>query len=220
MDEHDKHDASPGSEDPEVLEGEILVRGFPYEDYSHGDGRTGPRTQQGGYGYRHKGKGHFGPRSYDEDLVKQVIAYRVSHPRDTLQDIADTFGLSRETVRRWTKETKDARSARVDVVGLRIEAAQHVETARDEAWRVYQTAATRRDVGAMRTALDALRTIGGLTGTQAQLLGLNMPVKVDVQVTELTQAEVELQELVREAQARTAAQEATVVAEASGDGTL
>jgi hypothetical protein len=48
-----------------------------------------------------------------------------------------------------------------------------------------------------------------------RLLGLDMPVKVDATVTETTQVDIELAELVREAKAKNAAEEAAIKGEAS-----
>src|SRR5439155_26679694 len=47
-----------------------------------------------------------------------------------------------------------------------------------------------------------------------RLLGLDMPVKVDATITETTQQDLELAELVREAQAKNAAEEAAIKGEA------
>jgi hypothetical protein len=51
-------------------------------------------------------------------------------------------------------------------------------------------------------------------------MGAIAPVRVDVQVTELTAAEQELQEMINEAKAKTAADEAAVIQAASEDPDL
>lgn len=217
------NDTEPPADEPtEVLEGEVMIyRQYPGNDYASDDGRRGPRVQGENVGWGHKGGGKkFGPRSYDESLVREVINYRLTHPYASWVEIGRTFGLSDTTVRGWCIDKTSERAKKVDVVALRTEAAQHLEAARDEAWNVFTAAVERSDARMLRTALEALRTVGMMTGDHARLMGLNMPVKVDVQVTEITEAERELQELIREAQARAAAAEADVIAQASADPDL
>lgn len=207
----EQHDDEPG----EVLEGEVVVyRDYPGAGYSSGDGRTGPRTRTGGKG--------FGPRSYDQSLVAEVIAYTITHPHDTLKQIGEKYGVSIETVRRWTREDVSKRSSVVDTPKLRAEAAIGLEAATAEAWKLYDAATGRsaRDARMIRTALEALRTVDQLTSARAKLMGLNMPVKIDVALTQLTEAEIALQEMINEAAARASASEADVIAQASDDPDL
>jgi hypothetical protein len=242
-DEHDEHGHDP-YEPPErdaprqALEGEIVVyRPYPGSGYSTSDGRRGPRTEGPDIGYGHKTGGagfgpgeKFGPRSYDQGLVREVIAYTVAHPHEGIRKIAARFGVSQETVRRWTRADLDKRSSAVDTPQLRAEAAIHLEGVRAEAWAIYQALKDAMHVGEeghglphpayLKALQDTLTRVESVTGTHAKLMGLNMPVKVDVQLTELTEAERELQEMVREAQARAAAAEAAVIAEASEDPEL
>jgi len=213
---------APDYDDGQALEGEIVVRRhYPGAGYSHSDGWTGPRIQdddhEDGRG-RTRGHKRFGPRSYDESLVKEVIAYTVSHPHAPLREIGERFGLSIETVRRWTREDVDKRSGVVNTPVLRAEAAIELEAAAAEAWKQYDK--VKASFRATRTALEALRTVESLVGARSKLMGLNMPVKVDVQLTQLTQEEMELQEMVNEAAARAAASEADIIATASDDPEL
>lgn len=151
----------------------------------------------------------------DEDLVRAVIDARVQGR--TLMDIGQQYGISHETVRRWCGEAIKGRRAEVDVVGLRVEAAMHLETARREAWALYRAAKAAQNGGIMK---DSLTQVGQHTMAHARLMGLLMPTRVDVQVTELSQAEIELQEMLREAQAKAAAAEAEVIRAASEDPDL
>lgn len=206
MDEQDEHG--------QAIEGEVVVyRDYPGASYSDGDGRNGPRT---------KGHQRFGPRSYDESLVAEVIAYTVTHPHDTLKEIGQKFGVSIETVRRWTREDVSKRSSAVDTPKLRAEAAIGLEAATAEAWKLYDTAVGRssRDARMIRTAVEVLRAIDTLTGSRAKLMGLNMPVKIDVAVTQLSAEEIALQEMINEAAARASASEADIIAQASDDPDL
>lgn len=151
----------------------------------------------------------------DEDLVRAVIDARVKG--GTLRDIADAYGISHETVRKWCGEAIKSRRAEIDVVGLRVEAAMHLEAARREAWKLH---AAGEAAQMPKVMLDSLTQVGQHTMAHARLMGLLMPTKVDVQVTELSQAELELQEMLREAQAKAAAAEAEVIRAASEDPDL
>jgi len=243
----------------QALEGEIVVyRQYPGRDYSYGDrGRARPRNAGPDIGYGHHdehgnprqgdrseqprdrfGPGEkFGPRSYDEGLVREVVAYTVTHPQEGLRKIGARFGISVDTVRRWTRADVDKRSSAVDTPKLRAEAAIHLEAERTEAWKIFQALKDalriipdgpedERDEASLphpaylKALMDALGRVESATSVHSKLMGLNMPVKVDVQLTALTDAERELQEMINEAKARTAAMEAAVIAEASEDPEL
>lgn len=236
-DPNDPFNQPPDYDGPRrAIEGEIVVyRPYPGSGYSSNDGRTGPRTHGPDVGYGHRAEDYddegqprdprgrtFGPRSYDEGLVEEVIAYRVTHPHEGARTVGARFGISRSTVERWTRDDIDRRSSIVDTARKRAEAAIQLEAAQAEAWKLYDAATGRspKDARMLRTALEALRTVDMIAGSHAKLLGLNMPVKVDVQVTELTEAERELQEMINEAAARAATLEADVIAQASEDPDL
>ena len=238
-DPNDPFNLPPDYDGPRrALEGEIVVyRPYPGSGYSANDGRTGPRTRgpDVGYGHRHRAEDYdeegqprdprgrtFGPRSYDEALVAEVIHYTITHPHEGSRTIGARFGISRSTVERWTRADVDKRSSVVDTARKRAEAAIQLEAAMAEAWKLYDAATGRapKDARMIRTALESLRTVEMLSNSHARLLGLNMPVKVDVQVTELTEAERELQEMINEAAAKTARLEADVIAQASDDPDL
>lgn len=244
----------------QALEGEIVVyRPYPGSSYSYGDTRRqrqrpynpGPDIGHGHHDEhgnprrgddserpkdRYRRGEPFGPRSYDESLVRQVVAYRIAHPHVGDRKIGARFGVSHETVRKWTREDVDKRSAIVDTPKIRAEAAIHLEGARAEAWEIYQALKDRlgldersaEEGGApdlphpnyLKLLDTFLGRIEQITGTHAKLMGTNMPVKVDVQLTALTEAEKELQTMIDEARARTAAMEAAVIAEASADPDL
>jgi AraC-like DNA-binding protein len=161
----------------------------------------------------------FGNRSnynvfVDEDIVREVVALRTVH-NWTLRKIAEKYGMSPETVRRWCGEsTRDRRAKDVDIVGIRLEAAAHLEEARHQAWRIHDEAAGHK------AQLDALGKVNELTSAHARLMGLNAPVRVDLQVSELTEAERELQEMINEAKASEATREAEVIRAASEDPDL
>jgi hypothetical protein len=193
-----------GEQDGKALEGEVVY----VPTRSGGD----PGSSRWGKQER------FGNRSnynvfVDEDLVREVVNKRIQGW--TLRRLAETYGIAPETARRWSGEAVKARRQEgLDVVALRAEAAAHLEAARMEAWKIYGDAALQK------TQLDALGKVETLTSAHARLMGLNAPVRVDLQVTELTAAEQELQEMINEAKARTAADEAAVIQAASEDPDL
>jgi hypothetical protein len=166
--------------------------------------------------HRHYRRNSSGQRDYDEQFIREVIAYRIMNKRKGLRFVADKFGVSVESVRRWTQAEVDRR-AFADVPKLRAEASMMLHTAMEEAWGIYQAAVI---TGSGKLALDALTRLESLVGTDAKLMGLNLPVKVDVNVTEVTEAERELQEIINEAKAKEAAREADVIARASEDPDL
>jgi hypothetical protein len=163
--------------------------------------------------YRRNSKGQ---RDYDEEFIREVIEYSIANPREGLRKRADRFGVSTESIRRWT-QAEVARRQAADVAKLRAEASMQLHAARNEAWGIVGDARAQHR---LRYALDGLALVNHLTTTDAKLMGLNMPVRLDVQVTELTEAERELQEIVREAQAKAAADEARVIAQADADPDL
>lgn len=193
-----------GEQDGKALEGEVVYvpkrsGGAP------GSSRWGGREQ---FGDR---------RSYntfvDDDTVREILDKRIQGW--TLRKISERYGIAPSTVSRWCGESVQTTKRKADdILALRIEAAQHLEAARRAAWAIYEGAPLHK------TQLDALGKVETLTGAHARLMGLNAPVRVDLQVTELTAAEQELQEMINEAKAKTAADEAAVIQAASEDPDL
>lgn len=66
-------------------------------------------------------------------------------------------------------------------------------------------------------ALKAVDRIDRLVGRRAALLGLNAPVELNVMAHEKTQADLELEELLREAHARNKITHEQIVAQVTGD---
>ncbi len=189
-----------------------------------GDGRQWEPEWVDEHGVIHRGE-IVGPRHkraaggqpiIDEDLIRAVIDARIKGIY-SLREIAEAYGVSHETVRKWCGEAANSRRADVDIVGMRVEAAQHLEAARREAWNLHRMGQAAQHGGLMR---DALTQVNQLTSTHAKLMGLNMPVKVDVAVTELSAAEQELQEMINEARAKAANDEQAVIDAADADPDL
>lgn len=183
-------------ENPEVFEGEIVW----------GDGR---RDSDSGRSRR----GRYNP-DVTEDDIRGVIADRVRGM--TLREVADKWSCSVETVRRWCNEDKKKRAS-AEAPKLRAEAAQQLEVVRDSAWEMYRAAQLR---GMPKTMNDALTRVESATMAKAKLEGAILPVRIDLQVTELSAAEQELQEMINEAQAKAVVDEQAVIDAASADPDL
>jgi hypothetical protein len=196
MGEHDQHDPGP------VLEGEIVFRPLDEEGRRHGGGSRRGRPRNA--------------RAYDEDFVDEVIRERLVKGR-TLRDVADEYDISMETVRRWTGEqakATEAAAAMPDVVAIRNRLALELGTIGREAWKIHAEALDNK------TKLDALGRVESTVRARAILHGANAPVRHDVTVTAVSEAERELQEMINEAKAKQHADEQAVIDAASNDPDL
>lgn len=159
-------------------------------------------------------------KAYPEPVVQAVIDERTLNPYATLQQIADKFDVSTETVRVWCGEAKASRErARVDVQALRNERAEELEVALRQMWALYSAckAASPPNLDGM---VDAMNQIRQFTSIYARLMGLNAPIKIDVEATILTEAERELREMLDEAKAKAWATEQDTIKAASEDPDL
>jgi hypothetical protein len=190
----------------EVLAGEVVPAG-PHrwksgEQPNNSNGKTGGKNNRGQNPYA------------DEDKVKQVIADRISGM--SLKAVGERYGVSDQTVANWTGEDRRNRT-RVEAAEARAEASQQLDVARDKAWELYRLGILTHNTKLMR---DALGLVESVTNNKARLEGAIMPVRVDMHVTAVTEAEQELQEMLNEARAKTAAEEADVIRAASEDPDL
>lgn len=150
----------------------------------------------------------------DEDMLRSAIDDRVSGM--TLRAVGEKYGVSLQTVANWCGEDRRNRT-RAEAATCRAEASQHLDTARRKAWELYRLGQLAHQPKMM---FDALIRIESITNSKAKLEGAIMPVRVDMQVTAVTQAEQELQDMINEAKAGAAAAEAAVIAAASADPDL
>lgn len=150
----------------------------------------------------------------DEDVLASAIADRVSGM--TLRAVGEKYGVAIQTVANWCGEDKRNRT-RTEAADCRAEASQQLDVARRKAWELYRLGQLTRQSKLM---FDALLRVESITNSKARLEGAIMPVRVDLQVNEVSAAERELQEMINEAKARTAADEAAVIAQASADPDL
>lgn len=199
MGDEQQHDPDP--RDTEVIVGEIMIAGrLNEEGRRHGgdDKRGRPR----------------GARLFDEDFIKEVVTERVIKGR-ALTDVAAEYGISHETVRRWSGDAQAARNVtKPDVIAIRAGLAAELETVGREAWKIHKGALDNK------TRLEALGRVESTIRARAILEGANAPVRHDVSVTAVTEAEKELQEMIMEARAREAVNEQAVIDAASADPDL
>lgn len=181
----------------EALEGEIVLP--PREP---GRGRS-----------QHQRAGNQYGQIMDEDLVRNVIEARVIKGW-TLQQCADTFQVSVETVRRWANQDAKKNTTVANVLLVRAEIAASLALVAKEAWRIHG------ETGDRKLQLDALARVESVDRTRALLLGANAPVRHDVTLATVTEAERELQEMINEAKATEAAREAEAIRAASEDPDL
>jgi transposase len=188
-----------GDSSDEVISGEIV---FPDR------GRAGGTGEYTRHGSRRR-------TSYaDEDTIAAVIADRAKGMG--LRAVAAKWRCSPETVRRWCGEDIEAHKL-ADVDKVRAEVAQQLATVRREAWAMFEAG---KDLGRADIMKDALTRVESSAMATAKLTGAIRPVKIDVMHTAVTEAERELQEMINEARARTAAEEAAVIASANADPDL
>lgn len=199
----------------DVISGDIVPAGEGPQgpdDGEYGHNRNG-RSQEGQQRWENQQKRGHRTRA-SEDQVAGVIADRVRGM--PLKAVAQKWDISPETVRLWCGENLTSRLT-TDVDKLRAEAAQQLDVVRREAWGMYEAGKT---VGQPRTMDNALSRVESATMSKAKLEGAIRPVRVDVQVTAVTEAEKELQEMINEAKAKAAAEEQAVIDAASADPDL
>lgn len=193
-----------------AIEGEIVAG--PWEWNKPYGGGEAPDPERPGRGY---GTGP-GRRfiDLDEDDIRGIVAERLQGA--TLRALAAKHKVSPQTIRNWT-EGHVAGLQPTDIVKARNHHAAHFEAVRDAAWELYRAGKLARDP---RVMLDAMTQVRFATESITKLRGLNAPVKVDVEVVALTEAEKELREMLNEAAAKQAAEEAAVIKAAESDPDL
>lgn len=156
---------------------------------------------------------------------EQRLCYELRLRGLSIRQIADETGMSpatvhrrieceiRETVQPLAEEVRAMELDRLDrlqQVALAVMGADHPLVSEGRVVRVEQEDGTKvalQDHGPVLAAMDRFLKI---QDRRAKLLGLDAAVKVDATVTETTQEDLELAEMVREAQAKAAAAEAAL----------
>lgn len=183
-----------------ALEGEIVLVGYEY---------TSERTQQD---RARKGR----QRILDDDTVTEIIRERLVKRR-TLRDIASEYGISTQTVLRYANEFRHAAPPSPNVVKTRELLDDEFEVIATEGWKLYRMA---KDSSNLKDALKALSQLESILRARALLHGANAPVRHDLTVAVVTDAERELQEMIAEAKAKESNREQAVIDAASQDETL
>jgi hypothetical protein len=140
------------------------------------------------------------------NLSKSTVARRITcEIKETVQPLADE-------VRALELDRLD----QLQQVALGVMGADHPLVSEGRVVRIEQEDGTKvplQDHGPVLAAMDRFLKI---QDRRAKLLGLDAPTRVDATVTETTQADLELAEMVREAQAKAAAAEAALKENADG----
>jgi hypothetical protein len=176
-------------DDPVILEGTAIegpvevYRGIP-ED-ARGDGE-----EEGPF---------FGRKTFridiDEDTIAEIIRER--HRGARIRDLAEKHRVSKDTIIKWCGESIDrVKSSTAKAVEARARIASELQTVRAESWRIFEES---DHLGIKR---DMLARIESTLINEATLIGAKAPtvLKAEVEVTELTQADLELREMIRAAQ--------------------
>lgn len=148
----------------------------------------------------------------DFDLVEAVIRERIKGR--TLKSVSEQYSVSIETVRRWTHGAINTNIGKqAEVAKRRSKIALEFDALRHEAWRMFE----EHDHAGVRR--DALARIESCLRALAVLEGLNAPtaIKAEVQVTEVTQEDLAIQDMISQAKAQTAAKISAVEAEFRAD---
>lgn len=144
----------------------------------------------------HEDRRRDAPR-YDEETIAEAIrAVVAGFP---LSQVAERVGCAKVTVWRWyTGAIKDREIANNPsaVSNARAKIALELETAREEAWKII------RNYPGTKIALEALVQINNLIRNQAVLQGLNAPTVVHVDTPAANETDLELQEMITEARAK------------------
>lgn len=119
----------------------------------------------------------------------------------SVEDICSSMNLPRGTVYRWLKEIGESRVS---------ESAQELlstELARIDHWQSQLELQLEEQIEKGRNAARTVEVLSKLSERRAKLLGLDAALKVEAQVHEVTQQDLELAELIRNAEAAAALEE-------------
>lgn len=155
-------------------------------------------------------------RILDADLIKEVVRERLIKQRSQVS-IAEEYGISPATVARWADNYRATAPKAANVVKIRDELSEEFDTIAAETWALHK-AAVEAHHGEIQ--LKALGRLESIVRAKALLHGANAPVRHDLTVAVVTEAERELQEMIREAKAAESAREAEVIRSASEDAEL
>jgi DNA-binding transcriptional MerR regulator len=158
---------------------------------------------------------------FDEDDIRQIAMWRSAgfslREIETMCEAQYGHAPSRMTIKRWTDSfvvTQVEKQHPTATPGQRAEIVTQYEAVAAEAWRIVMA------YRGTELALKALDRVLAATRHKALAMGANMPVRVDHTVELVSETERELQEMLREAGARQAREQADVIRRASEDPDL
>lgn len=126
-------------------------------------------------------------------------------------EVAVVLKRDPRTVRRWVDEEIEARIG-PQVERLRILASARLDGLRQIAWEI-----AHETTNSSKLRLEAIGMVLHVERRYAALNGLDSPVRVEAILTEKSQADVELEELLREAAMRNDAVQGVIVGEVVDD---
>jgi len=139
-----------------------------------------------------------GVRRSNNNQELQVRRYRALDMRisgKTYREIAAELGINHSTLHRDIEQVLHEREAG-NIAKYRALEEERLDIAVRAACEIIEAHP------GTELALKAVDRLIRASGRRAGLLGLDAPTRVDVDVTQVTQADLELQELIREARAR------------------
>lgn len=138
-------------------------------------------------------------RNAEDLLARRVRAVELRVLGYGYREIGSQLGISGYVAHQDVKHILQGREAEAVAHGRAVE-----EARLDKLVLVAMQIATGESNG-LEIRLKAIDRVIRAIGQRAQLLGLNVPAQLNVNITEKTQADLELDELLREAEARNAA---------------
>lgn len=138
-------------------------------------------------------------RNSEDLLARRIRALELRVQGYGYREIGVELGIAAYTAHGDVKKMLQLREADA------VNEARTLEEARLDQLMVTALAIANDPARHVEVRLKAIDRAVRVSTQRANMLGLNMPTQLSVQVTELTQADIELQELLAEAEARNAA---------------
>lgn len=137
---------------------------------------------------------------------QQIKAYEGKIAGKSFRAIGEELGCSHVWARELVEREIEARKWPVVEKWREVELAR-LETMHQALWNLVIKAAEAGDLSGILAVMDRIEKFGA---RRAKLLGLDAPIQVDATVLEVTQQDLEVQELIREAEAQAAVAEQAI----------
>lgn len=186
---------------------EVGVSSTTVKKYCHGLGLPDNQDSRRG-----RAESAMNPRSNEVVRLQEVDeAFGMRLRGLSIRVIATNMGHDPRTVRRWIDEEIESRIS-PKVEKLREMANARLDELSIEAWGVLRGAPPGSEL-----RLKAIDRLLHIERRRAANNGSDSPVRIDAILTERTQADLEMEELLREAQARNSMIEGEILSETTGD---